>query len=215
MKKALIFVCFGGLLVGAALAGDSRPRRHDPSWSNTPAQGVALKAGSNDCTSPVDITALPFNDTGDTTDAGSTIDQVSNNCPGLYQEPGTSVSNLPGPDQIYMITVGSGNSLNLTLTTSDDNYDPAIYLVTTCGDGSTCTIGSDVCYAVANQFNPCDPISTESIDVSGMTSGTYYFFVDSYYSQGEAGVYGGTGNGPYTVDVTGTLPVQLIDFEIN
>jgi len=205
MKKALILICLIGLAGGAVLAADYYATKADYRAGIMTPGAPAPKAGTDDCTSPTGVGAtLPYNDTGDTSAATSNVDSVPISCNGFY-------TTVPGPDHIYMFTVGTGNNLTLTTSTSDNDYDISTYAVSTCGDGNTCVGGSDSCFAVNTLGNPCGTDATEAFSLSGVAAGTYYFYVDSFYSPGNPD---GRDSGPYTVDITGTLPVQLIEFEI-
>jgi len=151
--------------------------------ASAPVSPSAIAAGGDTCASPTLISSLPFNDSGNTTGAADDIRITG--CPGFLS--------MPGPDLIYTFTVFPGNNLTFTLTTSDSAYDPAIYIRTACPQTSgTCVAHSDA--GGAGQ--------PETIMVSGLAPGTYYFYVDSVFSVDEIG-----GSGPYSLSVTGTFGV--------
>src|SRR6476659_8498604 len=71
----------------------------------------AVTAGSDSCTTPTVISSLPYNDSGDTTNA---TDQFP-----FFLNANCSVGGMlsrPGPDVVYTLTVFPGNSLTITLT---------------------------------------------------------------------------------------------------
>ena len=160
--------------------------------ASAPVSPSAVMAGGDTCASPTLISSLPFNDSGNTTGAADDIRITG--CPGFLS--------MPGPDLIYKFTVFSGSDLTFTLTPSGPNptYDPAIYIRTACAQTSgTCVASSD-----ANLSG-----GSETIHVTNLAAGTYYFYVDSLYESDGAGgcVDPGFCEGPYTLTVTGTFGV--------
>jgi len=151
--------------------------------ANAPVSPSAVAAGGDTCASPTLISSLPFNDSGNTTGAADDIRITG--CSGLLS--------MPGPDLIYTFNVFPGNNLTFTLTTTDSAYDPAIYIRTACAQ----TAGACVAHSDAGGAG-----QAETIMVSGLTPGTYYFYVDSVFSVDEIG-----GSGPYSLSVTGTFGV--------
>jgi hypothetical protein len=148
-----------------------------------PVSPSAVTAGGDTCASPTPISSLPFNDSGDTTGAADDIRITG--CSGI--------TSMPGPDLIYVFNVFPGNNLTFTLTTTDASYDPAIYI------RSACLQTAGVCMARSDSGNTGQG---ETINVAGLTPGTYYFYVDSAFSVDEIG-----GFGPYSLSVTGTFGV--------
>ncbi|MFN2633302.1 MAG: hypothetical protein ABR610_07810 [Thermoanaerobaculia bacterium] len=163
--------------------------------SNAGAQrmaGLLSPQQGGTCATPTIIGSLPFNDTGDTTGVANTVSAVGTGagCGSITFSSGQ----VNGPDLVYQFTVGTGNNLTFTLTpTSPDPvnlpYDPAIYVLMTCGTGTTCLGGADS--AGDNQ--------AETLNVSGLAPGTYAFYVDSFYTANVRR------QGPYTLNVTGTF----------
>ena len=172
----------------------------------------ASRDGSDDCNSPPDmgcpiIFGDPFTDTGDTTGATSTIDTIPSACNGNY-------STVAGPDHLYTFIDGQpgqiGSIWGFQVTTTDDDYDLSIYILSACGDGKTCVIGADDCLARSAIDNPCGPVSDEEIiPVSFVSPGAYFFVVDSFYAPGNPD---GRDSGPYTLSVIGPCPVELLKF---
>lgn len=206
MKEVLTVACVSLLAFSTSLAADHRSPKAEYE-ARTLMRGVpAPKAGTDDCTDPTEVgSPLPYSDNGDTTGATSTVNSIPISCNGFY-------TTVPGPDHIYMFTVGASNDLTLTATPSNNDYDTSIYVLGTCGDGSTCVGGSDYCFAVNTLGNPCGQDAAETVSLSGLAAGTYYFYVDSIYAPGSTN---NRDSGPYTVAISGTLPVRLIEFEID
>jgi hypothetical protein len=147
---------------------------------------LAVAAGGDTCASPTVISTLPFNDSGDTTNATNTQSFFLN---------ATCASGMvtrPGPDLVYSFTVFPGNSLTLTLDPSA-TFDATLYVISgPCTSGSGCIVESDTgIEGVAETIGP-----------RTFNPGTYYVYVDSIYAPNE-----GPYQGPYTLSVTGTLGV--------
>ena len=167
------------LLVTQASSGTAQDR------ANTSAiRPLAVEAGGDTCAAATVIASLPFNDSGNTTNATDQGLALNMTCAG-----GGMVSR-PGPDLVYSITVFSGNSLTLTLDPGA-GFDATLYVVGgSCSSGSGCVVESDT--GIDDQV--------ETIGPRTFTPGTYYVYVDSIYSPEE-----GPDHGPYTLSVTGTL----------
>ena len=159
----------------------------------------APMAGGN-CGTPANFASIPFSDSDTTTGATDIISTLPAGCSDWTQ--------VAGPQKVYSFTAGSGANLSFTVTPSNQSYDTSIYLVSSCSSGASCIAGADYYY------NYYDPGHAESFSVSSLTAGTtYYLHVDSYYSSsGKGGAYS---SGPYALSVTGTLPVQLQEFQID
>jgi hypothetical protein len=175
-----------GSSLSAARAAAQSPARTGAARSRD-ISPLSVTAGGDTCAVPTVISSLPFNDSGDTTSATNDTLFLTSSCAG------GGMFSRPGPDLIYSFTVAAGNSLTFTVTptiTGADAYDPAIYVLGTCSDGSTCVQAADS--ASNGQPETLGPIS--------LASGTYYFYVDSQFTGDETG-----GSGPYTLSVAGTL----------
>ncbi len=212
MKKALLVVFVLALVAATvpATADYYRTKADYRAGKLTPGNPPGPKAGTDDCAMPTPITGgdpLSFSDTGDTTGATDTVSAVPLACNGNYVT-------VAGPDHIYTFTVGNNNMLSFSLSTSSTTYDPSIYSVSTCNDGNTCVSGaaSDNCFAteLAQPAGCPQSNSTEAYDFM-YTPGTYFFYVDSFYSAATPT----RATGPYTLTVTGQLPVELIEFDVN
>lgn len=147
-------------------------------------RALAVAAGGDTCATATPIATLPFNDTGNTSTANNNTVFLSNTCSG-----GGEITR-EGPDLIYSITVGAGNSLTFTLTPTTPSYDPVIYILGTCGTGSSCTNIRDT--GNKGQVETLGPIT--------LAPGTHYLYIDSAFPpEDEAGA------GAYTLSVTGNL----------
>lgn len=141
------------------------------------------------CATPTIISAVPYTDTGTTVGKTNTVSTVGNGTTGC----GTithGFGKVEGPDVVYRFTVGTGNNLTFTVSTTSTTYDIDVYVLSVCGDGTTCVGGSD---------NAGDG-GAETLNVSGLAPGTYYLYIDSFYLLDVA-----RREGPYTLNVTGTL----------
>src|SRR5262245_54743887 len=99
------------------------------------ASASAFANGGDTCASPPTvITSLPYTDSGDNTGATDNVSSVPLACNGLY-------TTTLGPDVIYQLTLTAGNNVTVTVT-PDPNFDPSIYALSTCTDGTTCGAGN-------------------------------------------------------------------------
>jgi hypothetical protein len=191
-KLLAAFAVFLSLAVIAASQDSSATRKGGRAGTAAPARSVAANAkrpfapqgGGDTCGTAVPIPSLPFVDSGNTTGAADDVNTVSPGC-------GTGYIQTAGPDLIYSFTVGAGNSLTFNITPTT-GWDPKIYVLGTCGNGATCLGGAD-----AN-----GPGGNESLAVSGLTPGTYFFYVDSFYS---ASTDPTVAQGAYDLSVSGSF----------
>jgi hypothetical protein len=174
---------------------------------------VVPDAGGETCGTATPIVALPFNDADDTTGHVNDNDDIPKGCSDYTQ--------TSGPDLIYVFTTGAGNNIAFTVSPTDNVYDPALYVLGTCGNSATCVVGADACLAEGQpQPQGCaDGNGDEDIPASldRFTPGTHALYVDSFYAPDTP--CGGQGNilcgqGPYTLAITGVLPAELIDIFI-
>ncbi len=156
------------------------------------------------------ISSSPTSLTGDTTGGTSTVDTVPNSttapAPGFCSEfvaGGAPAGNAKGSDHIYAFTPGTGANLTFTVTGGSGSFDPMVYILSTCGDNTSCVIGAD----------DKPSVYAPSITYAAFTPGqTYYLYVDSYYNvAGSAALF----EGLYTLAVAGTFPVELTEFSID
>ena len=141
------------------------------------------------------IGALPFTQAGNTCGGANNIN--------AYPACANLASPYPGPDDVWAITVGAGNSIDVTADLTGSTGDLALFFLSTCGDGNSCLSTSQD--AIGPGVGP-EIIPT----ITGLTAGnTYYIYVDSYYASGAASC------GSYTLNVAGTLPVSLESYRID
>jgi hypothetical protein len=216
---AAVVLCSVGALRAAddwhyATKADARADRRTPGRAvaaETPP--LAPDAGGENCgTATVIAAPLPFTDSDDTT--GNTSDV------NLLPVPCSTYAVVDGPDLVYAFTVSAGNSVAFNVTPTNATYDPAIYVLSACGDASTCVVGADACVrsgAVSQPTGCLDGTADEDLPAQTYAAGTHAVFVDSFYAagascSGQGGVQ--CGAGPYTLTVTGTLPVDLQRFGV-
>lgn len=170
--------------------------RSDPEFVR-PNPGINVPAGGGSCATPVSISSLPFSQAGNTCGGTNNISDYSGPvCSGDLPFP------YPGPEDIWAITVGTGNSLNISANLGGSTGDLVVFVLSACGDGASCFAHSQD--AIGPGAGP-ETVPT----ISGLTPGTYYIYIDSYYGSGSASC------GTYTLAVTGTLPVSLESFRID
>lgn len=195
-----------------ATKADAKAGRRTPGRPATAPQVRQPDAGGENCASATPIASLPFTDTDDTTGNVDDVTTVAAQCADYTQ--------VNGPDLVYSFTVSAGNSVAFQVTPGNATYDPAIYVLGTCGDGASCVIGADAC--VRSGFSPQPPACLDGNadeDVPALTyaPGTHAVYVDSFYAAGASCAGQGSvqcGAGPYTLTVTGNLPVELHRFGI-
>ena len=147
----------------------------------------SLVGGDTCSPAPPAISTLPFSDTGTT--VGKT-DNSSGSLPFACGIVGSGPTR-PGPDVFYRFTIlGPGNSLTFSVTTTSNQYDVALYVLSTCGNLSSCQGGADVGF-------DGDP---ETLTVSNLSAGTYYFGIDSAFASPD-----NSADGPYSLTVTGSF----------
>jgi hypothetical protein len=140
--------------------------------------------GGDTCAEAVPITALPFNDTGDTTANTNTLTNYTGTC--------TLPFPYGGEDQIYEITVGPGNLMNFSMDLAGSTGDLALFIISNCGDGTSCVINSQD--AIGPGAGP------EVINNVNLPDGTHYLYIDSYYDADTPG-----SAGTFSLSITGTL----------
>ncbi len=153
------------------------------------APGTAIPTGT--CAAPSgEITESPSTITGTTVGGTATISNV-----GTCTEYGT----VDGPERIYTFTPTGPNNLTFQVV-GGGSFDPAIYILETCGDAKSCLIGSD----------DTPTITAPSVNFSGTAGTEYFFYVDSYWPSSNT-----AGQGAFTLNVSGTFPVTLTEFSID
>lgn len=218
MKRAVTIgatVACAAVLATSAFAADGyyKTKADERAGRLTPGQPPrALEVptvGGDNCAAAVTINpgvGATFNDTGTTIGANNTVTSVQAGC----QE----YTSTAGPDVIYTFSLGPlaarGTPMTITLTPTAA-WDPAIYNLSTAGAGCPAGTGN----AATNCVNGADAglaSAAETItdaEMDAMPAGTYFLFVDSFYSAG------GLSAGPYNLAFgIGPLPVELIDMTI-
>jgi hypothetical protein len=130
------------------------------------------------------FSTLPFNDSGTTVGA---IDDIGTLPAGV-----SDYTTVAGPDVFYSFTVSGAGTLTFQVTPAG-GFDAAIYLLTGGTIGTNAFIGEDE--GLVDE--------TETLTTGTLNPGTYYFVVDSFYSNGSAG-QPNRFHGAYTLSVTGT-----------
>jgi hypothetical protein len=174
----------------------------------------APEVGGENCAAPHGISALPFSDTD------TTLGHINDNN-GPLPVGCSDYTQISGPDLVYVFSTGPGNNIAFNVNPLDSLYDPSLYILGTCGNNTTCVVGADACLAHGQPpaAGCTDGDGDEDIPavLNRFTSGTHAIYVDSFYAAGLP--CGGQANnlcgtGPYTLSVTGVLPVELIDIRI-
>lgn len=162
----------------------------------TPAETLlpGTNAGGDTCASPTAFSTTPFNDSGTTVGANNTVGSLPITCNTVYTQ-------VAGPDVIYQFGLNPTHTGVVISVTPSGGYDTSIYLLTTCGTGTTCPNGAGSDAAGANGAETISATVT-----NGLSTGTYFLFVDSFYATGTLSA------GNYALSVTGTLPVELLEF---
>ena len=146
-------------------------------------------------TTPVEIGAVPFAATGDTTGGANSINLVPDFC--------SARTTVDGPEAVYTFTPQTGANLVFTVTPLNAEYDPAIYVTFAPAAADACLWGADA----------SGPGEAETFTINDrLTPGTvHYFYVDSFFN---ATTDPTAAQGPFRIDVTGTLPVELLEFDV-
>jgi hypothetical protein len=188
-------VGLGIVLVGVR-ADAAQATRSDPSFKANPnRQAPPQRVGGEDCsTPPTQIATTPFVDTDDT--CGNIND--------LTSYTGTCTLPFPygGEDLIYRIDLGTGNNVGYSADLTGSTGDLALFLIGTCGVGTSCVDNSD------DFIGP--GVGPEIIAPINRSNGDYYLYVDSYYDAGTP-----ASCGTYTLSVTGPVPLEMLDFSVN
>jgi hypothetical protein len=192
-SRILLFVV-GSLFLGvSAVSAQGQRERTGPPGPAGDSEGPCATVGT--------ITALPFTDnTLDTCSGTAAISDYANaTCNSVM---------YPGPELVYEIQVASGNT-DITMTLTPAAADLGIFLLGTCGVGTSCIAFNDsIGGGVASDISQNNPAGADMIP-SPLAPASYFIYIDSYYATG------GMSWGGFTLDVMGTLPVELLSFEID
>jgi hypothetical protein len=191
MRIARLVLVTAALTASAASAATTRT---DPGFVYQGLNGpVAPLGGGTACPGDA-IAALPFSDPGTTCDNTNTLTNYTGTC--------TLPFPYGGENAIYQITLAAGNNVTFSADLTGSAGDLALFLITTCGNGATCFDNSEDLIGAG--------VGPEVIAAASYTPGTYCLYVDSYYAAGNPGSCG-----TYTLSVTGSLPVELVEFSID
>ena len=154
--------------------------RSDPGFVYTSSGEVP--AGGGSCATPSNITSLPFSQAGDTCGGTNNITNYGGTCGADLPFP------YPGPEDVWAITVGAGNSITVTADLTGSTGDLALYFLGTCGDGNSCLFHSqDVIGPGVGPENMNDDGAGTPLPLTGLAAGsTFFVYVDYYYGAGGA-----------------------------
>lgn len=160
-------------------------------WGLTAAARAGGPAGGDQCMDATPLSLPGSSGMGSTVGATDTVSSVAMDC---LEVPvgGFPLEQTAGLDHIYTFTVDSPGLVTVDATTQDVSYDLQLYILSTCGDGSSCVVGADVGCSIADGSNfPCNGSPAESISMM-LDAGTYFLYVDSFAS---------AAGGGYTLDL--------------
>ena len=203
MLRSLALFSVIALALGAVSA--EAANRSDPGFVYTNSGEVPEGGGS--CATPSNITSLPFSQAGNTCGGTNNVTNYGGPCNADLPFP------YPGPEDVWAITVGTGNAITVSASLTGSTGDLALFFLSTCGNGTTCLFNSqDAIGAGAGPevMNSDGGTPANPLPLTGLTAGnTYFVYVDSYYGSG------GISCGSYTLIVGGTLPVSLEAYSID
>ena len=191
--RVILALLIIGLVAGLTVTM-AQGTRTDPGFQgNRVTPGFSGTGGGPGCTAdftiPAPVTDLP----GDSCGFTDTVNSYGGTC--------TLPFSYGGEDVVYEVTLGASNSVAFILDLTGSAGDLALFLIGTCGDGTSC---------VANSNDSIGPgAGPETIAETSYPAGTYYAMVDSYY---DAGLTGSCG--VYSLTAQPTFPVELINFSV-
>jgi hypothetical protein len=188
---SLLALC---LLVATVPASAQVTMRTDPGFEYDGSRPGGYVDGGNCPPGMVVTDPLPFVHAGDTCGSPNTVGAYSGSC--------TLPFSYEGEDEVFLVPLGGGNLVSFEADLTGSAGDLALFLIGTCGDGTTCVINSQD--AIGPGAGP------EVINNFSGASGQYFLYVDSYYDAGTAGSCG-----TYTLTVSGLLPAQLLELSID
>lgn len=198
MNKRVLAIVAVVFLVGAvAESADQILTRSDPRFKAT--RGTILggpDVGSDSCVGVPIIAGLPYADSGNTCGFANDVQNYTGTCGLPFQ--------YVGPDVVYQMNLGGVNDVAFSMDLTGSTGDLALFVLSACGDGTTCIINSQDSIGAG-----AGPELIASTTYGAGSGGTFYVYVDSYYAVGEAGSCG-----TYTLNATGSLPVELVEFTV-
>jgi hypothetical protein len=145
----------------------------------------------------VTVPSLPFTSTGgDTCGNTNVVTNYGGVCNTDLPFP------YPGPEAVFQMTLAAGNNVAFSATLGAAG-DLAIFVV-----GSACGTGTNCLGHSQDAIGP--GVGPETIAAASYPAGTYFVYMDSYYATGNPGACG-----TFTLNITGSLPVELLQFEVN
>ncbi len=143
----------------------------------------------------IDIASVPYTDSNSTEGGTDTVNFVPDFC--------ASRMHVDGPERIYRFVPQEGASVTFTVTPGNATYDVAIYLIDGLKGGKYCLLGAD----------DHGPGEAESFAFSDrfIAGRTYYLYIDSFYG---AAADPASAQGPYVLELAGSLPVDVVHFAI-
>jgi len=192
--KSLPLLTIVGLVAVLALAFNVAEAKNREAVPGQVYEYAPNKAGGASCASPnvfTVSTASPFQDTGNTCGAPANVTS--------YQNATCNTVPYPGPELIYQIQLFANNNITVQLTPA--SADMGVFMVADCTTPTSCVDFHDA-------IGPGAVSTIPRLQAGSFTPGTYFLYVDSYYATGTASC------GDYTLDVTGDVPVELINFSV-
>lgn len=195
-QKLLLSLAIVGLVAVSGLAmnvAEAKGRVAAPGQIFAP---DISKDGGPNCAAPTVVTgvaaATPFADTGNTCGAASVVTS--------YQNATCLTVPYPGPELIYQVELFANNAITVDLAPTA-LVDLGVFMVQDCTTPNSCVDFDD-------QIGAGVPSQIPSLQSGPYTPGTYFLYVDSYYATGTASC------GEYTLTVSGSVPVELMNFSV-
>jgi hypothetical protein len=144
----------------------------------------------------IDVASVPYTDSNSSEGGTDTVNFVPDFC--------AARMHVDGPERIYRFVPREGASITFTATPQNATYDVAIYLIDSLKGGKYCLLGAD-------DNGPGEP-ETFSFSDRFIAGRTYYLYVDSFFS---AATDPASAQGPYVLELAGSLPVEVMHFGVD
>ena len=195
MKALIALAAILAMGAGSAVAERREPR---PGQPRRVRPGNVPKAGGPNCANVTEIPSsdgvVAFEDTDNTCGQTHKIEDYNTGIGTPCNTVGYS-----GPELIYSYEItGPGSDLTITLDPRPP-ADLAVLVISECGNGPSCV-------GYADQIGGGQVSTLRLVD---QPLGSYFIYVDAYYTTGPETC------GNYTLTVTGTVPVELLDFTVD
>jgi hypothetical protein len=197
VRKGILAIVTVLFLVAAAVEGADPIRAYRAERSKSPRARLAPlpEVGSDSCVGVPLIASLPYADSGNTCGFANDVQDYTS----------CTLDQYPGPDVVYQMNLGASNNVGFSLDLAGSAGDLALFVISTCGNGSTCLSFADTFIGAG-----LGPEVIAAQQYGGGSGGTFYVYVDSYYAVGEPAPCG-----TYTLNASGTLPAELIEFSVD